>query len=396
MAAGQCFECGAQGHQITECPRRRAPRQNQDPNQKENQNQNQRSSLNRSRPCVGLVPDILGSEDADASSELCRSWGQVRDHRSLVWDHQSLVFFDPGARAKFITPHLTEKMGIKTDEMGPAYTTSMAAPGHEVAVTPLIGKLRLYIQGYVDHEEFYIMPLEGCDVLLGIPWFYNHKALLDSFNKTVTLEITDEDFVEPYDALACGEHPDSYSLKDGHKGIDSTIKVLEMYFFWPSLRKDTESFVRSCLICQRVKYDIGKAYGLLQPLPIPTAPWESIAMDFIFELPKTSSGNEGIWTIVDRFNKEAHFIPVRKQITTEQMAKTFLFTVFKYHGMARSIVSDRDSCMIGLFWPALWLNLHSTLRFSYSYHLQTDGQSEIVNSVVLDLLKCYVSDNPAQ
>ncbi|MCO5551161.1 hypothetical protein L7F22_004658 [Adiantum nelumboides] len=178
--------------------------------------------------------------------------------------------------------------------------------------------------------------------------------------------------------------------------IDSTIKALEMYFFWPSLRKDTESFVCSCLVCRRVKYDRGKAYGLLQPLPIPTAPWESISMDFIFGLPKTSSGNEGIWTIVDRFSKQAHFILVRKQITTEQMAKIFLVTVFKYHGMPRSIVSDRDPRMTGLFWRALWQNLHSTLRFSSSYHPQTDDQSEIVISAVLDLLKCYVSDNPAQ
>ncbi|MCO5560538.1 hypothetical protein L7F22_014153 [Adiantum nelumboides] len=182
----------------------------------------------------------------------------------------------------------------------------------------------------------------------------------------------------------------------GHRGIDSTIKALEMYFFWPSLRKDTESFVRSCLICQRVKYDRGKAYRLLQPLPIPTTPWESIVMDFIYGLSKTNSGNEGIWTIVDWFSKQAHFIPVRKQITTEQMAKIFLVTVFKYHGMPGSIVSDRDPCMTGLFWRALWQNLHSTLRFSSSYHPQTDGQSEIVNSTVLDLLKCYVSDNPAQ
>ncbi|MCO5572959.1 hypothetical protein L7F22_026721 [Adiantum nelumboides] len=157
-----------------------------------------------------------------------------------------------------------------------------------------------------------------------------------------------------------------------------------MYFFWPSLQKDTETFVRSCLVCQRVKYDTGKAYGLLQPLRIPTAPWESIAMDFIFGLPKTSSGNEGIWTIVDRFTKQAHFIPVWKQITAEQMAKTFLVTMFKYHGMPRSIVSDRDPCMTGLFWRALWQNLHSTLRFSSSYHPQTDGQSEIVNSAVMD------------
>ncbi|MCO5599447.1 hypothetical protein L7F22_053551 [Adiantum nelumboides] len=78
------------------------------------------------------------------------------------------------------------------------------------------------------------------------------------------------------------------------------------------------------------------------------------------------------------------------------MAKIFLVTVFKYHGMPRSIVSDRDPRMTGYFWRALWQNLHSTLRFSSSYHPQTDGQSEIVNSAVLDLLKCYVSDNPAQ
>ncbi|MCO5596548.1 hypothetical protein L7F22_050613 [Adiantum nelumboides] len=198
--------------------------------------------------------------------------------------------------------------------------------------------------------------------------------------------------VEDYDRESFTTLCRSYA---GHRGIDSTIKALEMYFVWPSLRKDTESFVRSCLICQRVKYDRGKAYGLLQPLPIPTAPWESIAMDFIFGLSKTSSGNEGIWTIVDRFSKQAHFIPVRKQITVEQMAKIFLVPVFKYHGMPRSIVSDRDLRMTGLFWRTLWQNLHSTLRFSSSYHPQTDGQSEIVNSAVLDLLKCYVSDNPA-
>ncbi|MCO5579747.1 hypothetical protein L7F22_033607 [Adiantum nelumboides] len=174
---------------------------------------------------------------------------------------------------------------------------------------------------------------------------------------------TVEDFAEPYDALVCGEHLDSYSLKDGFLMFRGKLCVSRL------LRQKvmTESFTTlcSCLVCQRVKYDRGKAYGLLQPLPIPTAPWESIAMDFIFGLPKTSFGNEGIWTIVDRLSKQAHFIPVRKQITAKQMAKIFL-------------------------------NLHSTLRFSSSYHPQADGQSEIVNSTVLDLLKCYVSDKPAQ
>ncbi|MCO5607713.1 hypothetical protein L7F22_061912 [Adiantum nelumboides] len=102
--------------------------------------------------------------------------------------YQSLVLFDPRASANFITAQLAEKMGIKTDEMRSAYTASMAAPGYEVAITPLIGNLRLHIQGYVGHEEFFIMPFEECEVLLGMSWFYNHKAILDSFNKKITLE----------------------------------------------------------------------------------------------------------------------------------------------------------------------------------------------------------------
>ena len=56
-----------------------------------------------------------------------------------------------------------------------------------------------------------------------------------------------------------------------------------------------------------MKYDHHKTPGLLQPLPIPDRPWESISMDFIFYLPRTRSGNDGIWTIVDRFNKQAPF-----------------------------------------------------------------------------------------
>ncbi|MCO5612907.1 hypothetical protein L7F22_067180 [Adiantum nelumboides] len=183
---------------------------------------------------------------------------------------------------------------------------------------------------------------------------------------------TDDDFAEPYDALVRGEHPDSYSLKDGFMMFRGKLCVSRL------LRQKREGLWVTSASADPYS-TLGKhSYG------------------FIFGLPKTSSRNEGIWTIVYWFSKQAHFIPVRKQITAEQMAKIFLVTVFKYHGMPRSIVTDRDPRMTELFWRALWQKLHSTLRFASSYHPQTDGQSEIVNSAVPDLLKCYVSDNPAQ
>ena len=85
------------------------------------------------------------------------------------------------------------------------------------------------------------------------------------------------------------------------------------------------------------------------PLPIPQAPWESIAMDFIFELATSRNGNDGIWIIIDRFSKQAYFLPVKKTIKADHMAKLFLAQIFKHHGMLKSIVSDCDPNMTSLF-----------------------------------------------
>ncbi|MCO5569982.1 hypothetical protein L7F22_023696 [Adiantum nelumboides] len=181
----------------------------------------------------------------------------------------------------------------------------------------------------------------------------------------------------------------------GHRGIDATVKAVETFFYWPALRRDVDAYVRSCLVRQKVKFGRQKAPGLLQPLPIPDRPWESIAMDLVFDLPRTTTGNDGIWTIICRFSKQAHFIPVRKKIKPEHMVKIFMQNIFKYHGMPQSIVSDRDPRMTSLFWKALFENMGTTLKFSSSFHPQTDGQSEEANSTVLDLLKCYVSEHKA-
>ncbi|MCO5567179.1 hypothetical protein L7F22_020867 [Adiantum nelumboides] len=114
--------------------------------------------------------------------------------------------------------------------------------------------------------------------------------------------------------------------------------------------------------------------------------------EYSFGLPKSIHGNTGIWTIVDRFSKQAHFIPVKKTIKAPHMAQLFISQIFKYHGMPTSIVSDRDPRMTSKFWKGLFQNLGTKLNFSSAYHPQTDGQSEIANSIVLDLLKAYVME----
>ena len=147
-----------------------------------------------------------------------------------------------------------------------------------------------------------------------------------------------------------------------------------------------------CIVYQKVKFDRGKAPGLLQPLPIPDGPWQCISMDFIFGLPKSQQGNTGIWTIVDRFSKQAHFLPIKKTIKAKHMAKLYMTHIFKHHGIPSSIVSNRDPQMTSLFWRGLFENLGTKLNFSSAYHPQTDGQCEILNFIVLDLLKSYIGE----
>ncbi|MCO5597415.1 hypothetical protein L7F22_051492 [Adiantum nelumboides] len=119
-------------------------------------------------------------------------------------------------------------------------------------------------------------------------------------------------------------------------------------------------------------------------------------MDFIFNLPRNQSGHDGIWTIIDRFNKQAHFIPVKKTVKPNYLAQLFVAEIFVLHGMPETSVSDRDPRFTSLFWKAIWENIGTRLQFSSSFHPQTDGQSEIANSVVLDLLKSYISDQKTQ
>ena len=115
-------------------------------------------------------------------------------------------------------------------------------------------------------------------------------------------------------------------------------------------------------------------------------------MDFMVGLPRTQRGYDSMWVIVDRLTKSAHFILVKKTIKAHHMSNLFITHIFKYHGMPSSIVSNRDPCMMSLFWTGLFENLHTKLNFSSAYHPQTDGQSEILNFVVLDLLKSYVGE----
>nr|GEW43799.1 putative reverse transcriptase domain-containing protein [Tanacetum cinerariifolium] len=134
---------------------------------------------------------------------------------------------------------------------------------------------------------------------------------------------------------------------EGHVSRDRTLQLVQASYFWPTMRKDVDCYVKSCRVCHVSKGTSTNA-GLYMPLPVPLQPWVDSSMDFVLGLPRTQRGNASIFVVVDRFSKMVHFIPCKKTTDVVNVAQLFFRDVYRLHGLPSSIVSDRDTrCLVG-------------------------------------------------
>ncbi|KAM1302324.1 hypothetical protein ACFX2H_013265 [Malus domestica] len=137
-------------------------------------------------------------------------------------------------------------------------------------------------------------------------------------------------------------HCSAYAMHPGGTKIYHTIRP---FYYWLGMKREIAEYVSRCIVCQQVKAERKKHFGQMQPLPVPQWKWENITMDFVYKLPRTRNGFDGVWVIVDRLTKSAHFIPEA---------------------------------------------LGSKLLYSIAYHPQTDGQSERTIQTLEDMLRSSV------
>ncbi|GJZ25040.1 hypothetical protein Tco_0562499 [Tanacetum coccineum] len=154
-------------------------------------------------------------------------------------------------------------------------------------------------------------------------------------------------------------HKSKYSV---HLGADKMYYDLRDMYLWPRMKKDTALYVRKCLTCSKVKAEHQRPSGLLQQPDIPECKWERIAMDFIIKLPRTGSGHDSIWVIVDRLTKSAHFLPIREDFKMDRLARLYLNEIMARHGVLISIISDRDSRFTSRFCKRTIQTLKDMLR----------------------------------
>nr|GEZ34717.1 putative reverse transcriptase domain-containing protein [Tanacetum cinerariifolium] len=125
-------------------------------------------------------------------------------------------------------------------------------------------------------------------------------------------------------------------------GSDKMYQDLKQLYWWLNIKADIATYVSKCLTCLRVKAEHQKPSGLLVQPEIPQWKWDNITMDFVTKLPKTSSGYDTIWLIVDRLTKSAHFLPMKEDDSMDKLTKLYLKEVVTRHGIPISIISDHD------------------------------------------------------
>jgi len=86
----------------------------------------------------------------------------------------------------------------------------------------------------------------------------------------------------------------------GHFGVTKTLGVLKSHFFWPHMKRDVVRIIARCLTCRKAKSRV-ENHGEYMPLPIPSQPWTDLSMDFVVGLPRSQTGMDSIFVVVDRF-----------------------------------------------------------------------------------------------
>ncbi len=161
----------------------------------------------------------------------------------------------------------------------------------------------------------------------------------------------------------------------GHPGITATEHLLRNRFWWPTLLTDAAKFIHNCNICSTTKSLRQLPAGLLKPLPTPRRP--------------NSHGNTTILTIVDRFSKACHLIPLPKLPTSLETAELLCNQVFRYYGLPDDIVSDRGPQFTSRVWSAFFKSLNVNISLTSGYHPQSNGQTEHLNQEVIRFLRSY-------
>ncbi|KAK1608914.1 hypothetical protein QYE76_032587 [Lolium multiflorum] len=343
-----CHTCGGKGHFKKDCPNRKVMIINED-NEYE----------------TGDDADPDAPEDDDYDSD---SFDAYPSEAQTIVVSQRVLNVQPSASTQRCNLFQTKAL------VGPDKACKWLSNNGEMKVSHMV-RVDFEIGPYKDSIDFDVVPMtEFGDVFpeevpAGLPPLRGIEHQIDLI-PGASLPNRAPYRTNPEETKEIQKQESHAGGLMGHFEREKTLLMLADHFYWPKMRRDVDRYVKRCITCNKSKSKL-KPHGLYTPLPAPTTPWEDISMDFVLGLPRTKRGHDSIFVVVDRFSK---------------------MEIVRLHGVPKTIVSDRDVKFMSYFWKTLWRKLGTKL-LSTTCHPQTDGQTEVVNRTLSQLLRSMIKKN---
>ncbi|GJU21318.1 reverse transcriptase domain-containing protein [Tanacetum coccineum] len=174
-----------------------------------------------------------------------------------------------------------------------------------------------------------------------------------------------------------------------HSASVTTKKVYESGFYWPSVFKDTNEYVRRCDVCQR-SGNISSRNEMPQNNIQVCEVFDVWGLDFMGLFPQ-SIGNKYILVAVDYVSKwvEAQALPTNDA----RVVIKFLRSLFARFGVPKALISDRGTHFCNSQLEKALQRYGVTLKLSMAYHPQSNGQTEVTNRAIKPELRDGAYEN---
>jgi predicted aspartyl protease len=124
------------------------------------------------------INEAIDGREADNQSPVVEIEGRILDTRISI-------LIDPGATLSYITPDVVESNKLKKQKHEKPWLVELAT-GTKIKVVNFISDLEFSLDGQRIRTNLNILPLGSYDMIIGMEWLEQHKAILDFYTKILS------------------------------------------------------------------------------------------------------------------------------------------------------------------------------------------------------------------
>lgn len=178
----------------------------------------------------------------------------------------------------------------------------------------------------------------------------------------------------------------------GHLGFSRTYGLAKERFYWTKMRRDIKKYVKTCAACQLRKAPNTRQQGFTQPLPIAEDVFNTLGMDLLVKLPKSSDNYNTILVVTDNLSKYVITMPLRNE-RSDTIIYAFFNQVIAKYGCPKLVITDCGHNLISERANYFFKMFGIKRRTTSPYRPQSNGQTERFNRTLAASLSTYVDRN---